>query len=50
MSLVSWGVRKLRRYTTTASCIDIVMEAEEEVMVIVEKGQHLRLKAFLLEL
>jgi hypothetical protein len=50
VAIVSWGVRKLRRYTTTASSIEVAVDGEEEVAVLLERAQHLRLKAFLLEL
>lgn len=50
VAIVSWGVRKLRRYTTTASSIEVVTEREEEVAVLLDTAQHLRLRAFLLEL
>lgn len=43
-------MRRLRRYTTTAERINVIVEQEEDAFVILEKAQHLRMKAFLLEL
>ena len=43
-------MRRLRRYTSTAERINVIVEQEEDAFVILEKAQHLRMKAFLLEL
>ena len=50
VSLVSWALRKLRRYSTYAEQITIIVPWEETLLVILEKQQHIRLKALLIEL
>lgn len=37
VSFVAWGVRKLRRYTTTAKEIRVAVQEEAEVAVIIDK-------------
>jgi hypothetical protein len=50
VSLVSWALRKLRRYSTYAEQIKVIVPWEETLLVILEKQQHIRLKALLIEL
>jgi RNase H-like domain found in reverse transcriptase len=50
VSLVSWALRKLRRYSTYAQQITVIVPWEETRLVILEKQQHIRLKALLIEL
>ena len=40
VSLVSWALRKLRRYSTYAEQITIIVPWEETLLVILEKQQH----------
>ena len=48
--VVSWAVRKLRRFTTTASRIEVVCPDEEWVTVVASAEVHLRIRAMLVEL
>jgi hypothetical protein len=50
ISLVGWGLRKLRRYTTYAKKIRVLVPQQEHVLVILEKQQHVRLRALLIEM
>jgi hypothetical protein len=50
VSLVSWALRQTRRYTTYAQKIRVIVECEEEVAVILDRNQHIRLRALLVEL
>ena len=50
ISLVSWALRKFRRYSTTATKIVVIVDSEEDVHVILDKGAHLRLRALMVDL
>ena len=41
--LVSWSLRKARRYTSLAPGIEVVLGEEAEVACILDKGAHMRL-------
>lgn len=50
ISLVSWSLRKVRRYSSTAPKIVVFVEEPEEVMVVLDKESHLRLRALMVDL
>lgn len=43
IALVSWALRKARRYTSLAPGIEVVLGEEAEVACILDKGAHMRL-------
>jgi hypothetical protein len=48
--LIGWGLRKLRRYTTYAQRIKVVVPWDENVLILLDKQHHIRLRALLVEL
>ncbi len=50
VSLVSWGLRKARRYTSVSPRITVKLGEEAEVACVVDKSAHLRLQALLVDL
>jgi hypothetical protein len=50
VSLLSWGLRKLRRYSTYARRIYVVVPWDESVAILLDKQHHIRLRALLIEL
>jgi hypothetical protein len=50
ISLVGWGIRKLRRYTTTSPQITVILPEEAQVATILDQGAHLRLRALMVDL
>ncbi len=50
VSLVSWGLRKARRYTSVSPKIIVKLGEEAEVACIGDKSAHLRLQALLVDL
>ncbi len=47
---VAWAVRQLRRYTTFAQQVQVVLPDPESVLVVSSKEHHQRLAAILVEL
>lgn len=50
VSLVSWGLWKLRRYSTYAESIHVLVPWDEQVMIVLDKDHHVRLRALIVEL
>ena len=50
VSLLSWGLRKLRRYSTYARKIYVIVPWGESVAILLDKQHHIRLRALLIEL
>jgi RNase H-like domain found in reverse transcriptase len=50
VSLLSWGLRKLRRYSTYAKKIKVVVPWDESVAVLLDRQHHIRLRALMIEL
>lgn len=50
VSLASWGLRKLRRLATYANRIVIKVPWDEDVVILLDKNTHMRLRALLVEL
>lgn len=50
VALVSWALRKARRFTTTAPRCTVYLPTPEEVAVILDKSAHLRLRALAVDL
>ncbi len=50
VALVGWGIRKLRRYTTTAPIISVVLPEEAQLATVLDQGAHLRLRALMVDL
>jgi hypothetical protein len=48
--LVGWGIRKLRRYTTTSPQITVILPDEAHVAVVLDQDAHLRLRALMIDL
>ena len=50
VALVSWGLRKARRYTSVVPKVVVKLGEEAEVACVVDKSAHLRLQALLVDL
>ena len=50
IAVVAWAVRRLRRYTTFAEEILVVLPDAESVVVALDTATHLRLRAHIVEL
>lgn len=50
VALVSWGLRKARRYTSVAPKITVRLAEEADVACVVDKFAHLKLQALLVDL
>lgn len=50
IGLASWGLRRLRRYSTYANKIVVKLPWEEDVLLVLDKSTHIRLRALLVEL
>ena len=50
VSLVSWGLKKARKYTSLSPEIVVLLEGEAEVACVGDKASHLRLQALLVDL
>ena len=50
VSLVAWVVRKLRRYTTFAQEVRVIIPTEEDMVVVADPALHLWLRAQVVEL
>jgi hypothetical protein len=50
ISVTSWALRKLRRYSSTAPKVIIRVEREEDIYVLLDKEAHLRLRGLLVDL
>ena len=48
MALVSWAVKRLRRYTTFASSIKVVVSTD--VVVVSDPASHMRLRSHVVDL
>ena len=48
--MVSWGLRRARRYTSLAPKISVKLGEAAEVACIADKAAHLRLQALLVDL
>ena len=50
VALVAWAVKRLRRYTTFASDIQVVVPSSEEAVVVADPTTHMRLRAQVVDL
>lgn len=50
VSVVSWGLRKLKRYTMFSPKITIQVEHDEEALLVLDRDAHMRLRALLIDL
>ncbi len=50
VSLVSWGLRKARRYTTLTPHVCVKLPQAADVACVLDQGAHLRLQALLVDL
>ena len=50
VSLVSWGLRKVRRYSSSCPEVVVRLEQEEEVCVVLDSSAHMRLRALMVDL
>ena len=49
-TIVSWAMRKLRRYVTYAPKVEVCVAEPAHVVVVKDAAVHLRVKALLLDL
>ena len=50
ISLTSWGLRKVRRYSSTAPHVIVRLEEEADIACVLDRDAHLRLRALIVDL
>ena len=50
VSVVGWAVRRLRRYTTFAASITVIVPSAEEAALVIDVAAHLKLRALMVDM